>query len=124
MQYTIYNNGSAVGVACIKTEGLFAVISCCCIPENDRPYRLYLNSGSNQIELGVCPPGDQLVRRISAKSVGKGDISFTAREAVDDKQGIAIEEAQPFPYLEKLPQAYLVQVTASLCIEFRGLSED
>lgn len=77
-----------------------------------------------RIDLGICPPNGQITSRFSVKSVGEGEINFVATPLQCAAQLVEINDDTQFPYITKLPQAYLRQKDGVYYIAFKESVKD
>ena len=98
--YDITLNDQALGQVTVTKEGLYYQFSCTVrLPEKGR-YRLKACYETGNTDLGFCIP--QMCTKIPIKRFGKGDYSFILLE---ESTRIAVDQNQPFPYLDRLPNA-------------------
>lgn len=120
MDYKIYMENVEVGSVRVERQGLYYCVHCSCKQDNSAPYRVFINSECSQRDLGICPPGGQITVRFPVKKIGEGElVFFAAEETSKNFDGWLIQEDVPFPYLKKLPQAYLRQCDGKSFLAFK-----
>lgn len=124
MVHAVYCNEIDVGTATVDRQGLFYCICCASKPGNKEPYRILLHTDKERIDLGICPAGGQIVNRFSVKKIGEGKLHFVAAQLEQIEPLVKINENSQFPYLRKLPQAYLRQKDGIYCIGFKEPTTD
>ena len=110
-RYEITLKGEPCGVALLEKNGLYYSIDGCFQAEVGGMFRLILNSGAGEIDLGIClkcDNGYELHTRIPAKNI-LPPISFHVRHHGEYKwQLYPIIPGEEFKYIEKLPLSRLV----------------
>lgn len=105
-----------IGTVCVRREGLYYALLCRC-PKLSRGM-FELLAGEENLGLLVPLHGVMgLECRIAAKRLGEGRLSFSLRERNTDCVEIHAEE--PFAYLQRLHDAYLVKKGEKTMIAFR-----
>lgn len=111
--YHISYNNTFVGKACIKKQGLYAMISANCVLSSSGFPRLAVKSASGCIDLGVMiRAGEQftLCTRVSAKKIDWNTITFSIIDKCDtcEKTLIPIKPTEPFMQLEIINNLQIV----------------
>lgn len=119
MDYHIHCNDYEIGSASIDKQGLFYCAQCCCRDENTVPYRVYIDGENGQVDMGICPPSGKITVRFPVKKVGEGKLRFFAVVQKKDTFAWCVQEDSQFPFLTKLPQAYLRQCEENSYIDFK-----
>lgn len=104
--------GKNVGTVQVIKEGLYCRFRCRCKLEDD-VCRLMVSCGDKQENLGVLVPsgeGFYLETKIPAKRLGQGKPVFSVipNRAVLTGKFIPISPEEPFAYIARLKEAYLV----------------
>ena len=110
--YCIYLGNQKIGEAIVVKQGLFYSIHCLCDITGSVPLRITVK-GDREVDLGLCVPmGDRfgLNTSIAISKVGGSQLYFEGRpkHKVKTKEVITVSPDEPFQYLSKLKEAYLV----------------
>ena len=110
--YPIYFSDEIIGDATVMKQGLFYRIHCVCDISGSVPFRITAK-GDREADLGSCVPMDDrfgLKTSIPISKVGSSQLRFEGRPKHTDKipKGITVSPDEPFQYLSKLKDAYLV----------------
>lgn len=113
-QHAILFGDGQVGVAHVTKEGLFYKISCRCDISRDVPARIEALWQDLRIDLGLCVrmgEGMGLVARIGAKKVPSYAPVFRIIIKRRNEVGrfVPIRPEEPFHYLQRLKDAWLVR---------------
>lgn len=111
--YSVFLAGSPVGQAIVTQEGMFWRVRCHCKASADVPFTLQAAWGEEILDLGLLAnSGEELTvtARINKKKVPQGKPVFRIlvkhRNTVE--QFLPISPEEPFAYLSKLKDAYLI----------------
>ncbi len=123
--YEIYLGQDAVGRADVEQQGLYYHFMCRCQLSGDVVYRVMVSCGTHQENLGVLVPvGDMFCaeKRLPLKRLGKGKLEFRLlpKHPKLDKKFIPLGPEEPFSYLTKLKNAYLVEQDRKKMIAFNN----
>jgi len=127
-EYAVCFGTERVGSASVSKEGLYYRIRCQCQLSGDVPCRITV-SGERDADLGLCVPlGDHfgVETRIPIKRVGEGNLSFqvTPKHRETTEQFIPISPEEPFQYLARLKDAYLIRRNGQAGIAITDRSPD
>lgn len=111
--YPITVNGEHAGKVSVQRSGLYFHFSCRCCLSGDMMYRLFLTCGSVQENLGILVPMDGsfvLHTKLPAKRLGEGEMSFSLipKQEAQTKNFVPISPEEPFAYLSRLKESFLV----------------
>lgn len=121
-EYPIYFAQEQIGMAKVIREGLYYRICCRCSISGSIPFRVKV-TGTGEADLGLCVPMGEsfgMEARIPVKRVGNGELKFQAvpkRSVTEELTVISPEE--PFGYIARLKDAYLVKRGQATGICFR-----
>ena len=107
--YKILWKEKSVGNASIKKEGLTYYIECRCDLPKKGLYRVTVNDGHSDFDLGICVPKEgayYCVSRVPCKRFCGNAFSFTLTDRKADLT-IPFSVDKPFPYLDRLRNARL-----------------
>ena len=110
--YSIYFGDQAIGEATVNKQGLFYNIQCLCKLSGSVPFRVMVK-GDREVDLGLCVPiGDRfgLKASIPINKVGNSQLHFWIRPKHNHRirDCATVSPDEPFQYLSKLKDAYLV----------------
>lgn len=108
--YEIYIGSKAVGTAQVDKKGLYYQFSCSCKPPNNGMYRVWVNDGVVDFDLGICVPDGAaytLIKRVPAKLLTGENYKFTLQPKDNKNGGLTAGEKKPFQQLEMLEMAKL-----------------
>lgn len=113
MDYCVFDGKKAVGKVQVLRQGLYYHIVCCCILSGEVK-RLWVSCGDKQECLGVLVPvggGFGLETRVAVKRLGEGELVFSLEQKRSNPEGkfVPIVPEEPFAYIERLKEAYLVK---------------
>lgn len=119
--YPILHGDQPVGKAVVIRQGLYYCVTCRMQPEKPGIYRAELCCGKMVENLGIpVPEGDGFVvtRRIPASRVAGGAPEFRIFHKNMTLQGrfVPISPEEPFGYLDRLKNAYLMRKGAKIGI--------
>lgn len=109
MDYEVRLGEQIVGTATVKTEGLYYHITCICRFSDSKPYRLFLTGDKCVVDLGLCPSGRIIEKRLTIRSVGDRGLQFFVNEIGQDIKLYPLNEVTSGFDIKKLPQARLRQ---------------
>ncbi len=112
--YSLYFGGQAIGKAQVTRQGLYYRFSCCCRLSGGVVCKVLVRCGGVSENLGILAPegeGFSLVTRVPVKRFGKGSPEFTVVPNRPEFSGnfAPIYPEEPFAYIEKLREAFLVR---------------
>lgn len=120
--YSVYLAGEKIGTAEVMQQGMFYRIRCLCELSGSVPVRIIV-AAENQADLGLCVPmknGFGLECRIPIKRIGRGDLRFSAKPKHTKQEHLTVVSPdEPFAYITKLKDAYLIKYDAITGIAFR-----
>lgn len=122
--YGIYLGKKLAGKAQVKRQGLYYVFRCRCqLPEED-VFRLSVSCGEKKENLGVVIPlegGFGLDTRLPVKRLGEGSLEFQlhSRHAMSEGTFVPICPEEPFRYISRLKESFLVRKNGQAGIEIR-----
>lgn len=110
-----------VGKVRVTKQGLYYRFSCRCRIGGDVVCRLTVSCGDKRENLGIVVPMDGgfgLDTKIPAKRIGEGKMEFflIPKHDVSDGQVVPIYPEEPFAYISRLKDAYLVKRNGQKCI--------
>ncbi len=113
-EYEIMLGDKAVGHARVSREGLYYRIRCRCALSGEMLCRILVRCGKREESLGILvPEGGEfgLETRIPVKKIGEGPLTFSAAPRHRDLEGrfISLSPEEPFRYISRLKDAYLVK---------------
>ena len=124
MDYCIYEGKQAVGKVQVFRQGLYYRFLCrCCIPAG-AVKRIWVSCGEKQESLGVLVPmgdGFGLETRLPVKRLGEGELTFSLEQKLEKPEGkfVPIIPEEPFAYIERLKEAYLVKKDGQVGVVFQ-----
>lgn len=122
MTYSLLLATEKVGTVSVEREGLYYRIHCRCRPMEQMTEVVVKEEGQRRTLGLLIPQGGawELNTRIPIKQLGE-ELSFflQSREAGSE---VSVEERQPFPYLARLQEAYLICTQEGVKIGFRKKS--
>lgn len=122
--YQVYFEGIPVGTVCLTKWGLYYELECHCQKISDEMMELVTNVKDDRKKLGLLLPSDEglmLRKRIPAKDLGegKGEFFLVPRNSPIFEQ-VPVDPQNPFPYLQKLPDAFLTCKDGQPMIGFKS----
>ena len=127
--YSVKLGETPVGKVAVHKEGLYYVFSCRCNLSGEQLYRLVVNRGCIQENLGILVPENGcfvLNTRISVKRIGEGEMSFrlvAKREENPKKIFVPIYPEEPFSYISRLKRSFLVYQCGLVGINIEKMQE-
>ena len=124
MEQELKLGGQAVGKVQLLRQGLYYCVHCRCRLSGAQSIRLWAACGEKKVDLGVLVPMDGgfgLDTRRPVKHLGEGDIRFTLAPKHDNPRThfAPITPEEPFAYLQRLKDAYLVTKDGQKGAEWR-----
>ena len=125
MDYPVFKGNQEAGKVQILKEGLYCRVICRCQLTGNVVYRLAAISGDRKENLGVLVPegdGFGLNRRIPAKQLQLENPEFQlipSHPPMGEESFLPLQPEEPFAYIEKLENAYLVRKNGRLGICIR-----
>lgn len=112
-QYAVSLKGQMIGKVCVMRKGLYYHFRCRCNLPPDNIYRLNVVCGAIRESLGVLvPSGDEFVlnTKLPVKQLGTGKLVFSAVPKQEHSTGIfiPIRAEEPFRYISRLKQSFLI----------------
>ena len=122
--YEVVHAGKTVGNVTVTRQGMFYCISCRCHLSGDVAYKLVGIFEQREIDLGLLVPERNaygLYSRINMKIAGMEKPVFVLRlNRSQLVQKVDVSPKEPFGYLAKLENAYLVKNNGKIHIGFRN----
>lgn len=112
--YAVMFGGQPCGKVQVLREGLYYRFICRCRLSGEVLCRLRVSCGGKQEELGILAPVDGgfgLDRKIPVKRLGEGAAEFKlyTGDAGQKETFVPIVPEEPFSYIAKLKESYLVR---------------
>lgn len=112
--YGVYFGNQLAGKVQVQRQGLYYRFVCRCQISGDVVCRLHVSCGDKRESLGVVVPmegGFGLDTKLPVKRLGEGNMEFTLlpKHEVPAGQFVPIYPEEPFAYIERLKEAYLVR---------------
>ena len=112
--YGVYVGETMCGKVQVQKEGLYYRFFCRCKPAGEQVCKLRVQFPNSEVNLGVLiPEGDGfgLSTRIPAKRFQGIPVRFVLTPVHDIPEGkfIPITPEEPFAYIERLKEAYLIK---------------
>lgn len=121
-EYPIYFAQERIGTAKVIQEGLYYRICCLCEISGSIPFCVKV-TGSAEADLGLCVPMEGcfgIETRIPVKRVGIGKLQFRAMPRHTARAELtAVSPDEPFGYITRLKDAYLIKRDALTGVGFR-----
>lgn len=119
--YEVYLGSEQVGKVQVIRQGLYYRFLCRCRVAQGRMYRLLISLGDKQENLGILLPldgGFGLDTRLASKKLGNGKIKFFLLPGKNSAsvKFVPICPEEPFSYISRLKEAYLVQKNGQIGI--------
>ena len=111
--YGVYLGKEACGKVQVLRQGLYYRFLCRCRFRCEGICRLQVSCGGKQTDLGILVPVEEgfgLDRKIPVKHFGEGNPEFRIclNQRVKEERFVPICPEEPFAYIAKLKDAYLV----------------
>ena len=121
-EYPIYFALEQIGAAKVIKQGLYYRIHCVCKISGSVPFCVKV-MGKGEVDLGLCVPMGEyfgLETRIPIKQLGQENLRFEAmpRHTSQDEWTV-ISADEPFTYIQRLKDAYLIKRGNKTGIGFR-----
>ena len=112
--YGVYFGNRPVGKVQVTRQGLYYHFLCRCELTGDVMCRLWVTCADKRESLGLVVPVDGgfgLNTSLPIKRLGEGELTFSLLPKHDKPAGkfIPISPEEPFAYIERLKQSYLVR---------------
>ena len=112
--YNVYFGTESCGKVQVLRQGLYYRFVCRCRLSGDILFRLMVSCGGKQEDLGILVPMDGgfgLDKKIPAKRLGEGipEFHLHTKQAQTEGSFIPIIPEEPFGYISRLKEAYLVR---------------
>ena len=126
--YPVKLKGKQVGKVLVSRKGLYYHFSCRCCPTDNTIYRLFVTTEKCRINLGIpVPVGEtfMLNTKHAAKKIGEGEMVFTLFPSKDDNSAtfVPIISEEPFSYISRLKDSFLVQQNGQPGITIKKMQE-
>lgn len=111
----VYFGSQTVGKVQILRQGLYYRFICRCQVSGGVIFRLFVRCGDHQESLGVIVPqgdGFGLDTRLPVKRLGEGTMHFSLHprsEQTDAERFVPIIPEEPFAYISRLKESFLVR---------------
>ena len=101
--YNVKLKEKEIGIVRVIRKGLYYQITCSVDIPKGCYYHLYALSEKNELDLGLCIPGDQygFTTNQPIKRFISDKYSFVLDEKKNDNRVVVLDE-KPFPYLQRL----------------------
>ena len=126
--YTVVFGHRQIGNVSVTRRGLYYSFHCRCALPREDIFRLMVRSGKACESLGVLVPADggfRLDTSVPVKQIGEGELSFFVvprRETVSGSF-VPILDEEPFAYISRLKQSFLIRKEGQIGIEIRKMQE-
>lgn len=125
--YPILRGGETVGQAKVEKRALYYLFSCRCKLTGEVIYRITVTCEGQSESLGIpVPEGGQftLTAKLPVSRLGHGEPVFqlVPRHPSVGEDFVPLSPETPFPYLQRLKNAYLAKREGQLGIVFRETS--
>ena len=123
-EYDVILGDRPLGKAWVRQVGLYDQISLRCNLPGDGMYRVTVRSELGDTDLGILIPmsdGFGLETQVPMKRLGEGKLSFVIkpRHRTPDGQFVPLSPEEPFTYLSRLKDAFLVRRNGDVGLSFR-----
>ena len=110
--YQLCHGGDVIGSVRVIPEGLYRRLVCKCQLCGEVMYDLVAQCGSRELVIGLLSPqfdSYMLDKKIPAKELGQGVLSFAIRARHGGMKGlfVPVSSQSPFAYISNLEQGYL-----------------
>ena len=110
--YEVYLGAEQIGTAQVEKQGLTYCIRCRCRLSGEVAYKVMVQCGEREVDLGILVPENgafQLKSRVNVKQLGTGELSFHAvpRHVATDGMFVPVSADEPFKYLSRLQNAFM-----------------
>ena len=122
--YEIRQGTSVIGTVEVKKQGLYYCFSCRCRLSGEVIHRLEVIKGGEITDLGVCVPMEGCFgteKRVPVKVFRAGEAEFRLVPKHESVSGlfVPVYPDEPFAYLSRLKEAFLVRQNGQLGIVIR-----
>ncbi|MBE6977092.1 MAG: hypothetical protein E7438_00415 [Ruminococcaceae bacterium] len=122
--YELLQGGQAVGRVQVTRQGMFYCVGCQCKLSGAVKFRLIMESNGSELDLGILRQDKawfRLQTRVNVKTAGQGRPAFCLRPQKDTAASLLVPVCpeEPFGYLARLEQAYLVRQNGKMLLGFR-----
>ena len=122
--YDILQGGQAIGRALVTRQGMFYRVDCQCKLGGEVAFRLVMVTDHNELDLGILRRDGNWFRlqtRVNVKVAGQGRPTFSVRpkRSFPETSMVRVCPEEPFGYLARLEQAYLVRKNGEMLLAFR-----
>ena len=122
--YHVYIGKKAVGKVQVMRQGLYYRFICRCRIEDEGVKRLWVSCGDKRESLGVLIPmgdGFGLDTKLPVKRLGEGEMVFSVGQKIEKPEGrfVPISPEEPFAYIERLKDAFLVKKNGQVGVLLR-----
>lgn len=126
--YSITRKGKDCGKVSVKQQGLYYHFQCRCTVDSDDIHRLVLSCGDIQENLGILVPYEGsfvLTTKIPIKQIKEGNWSFQIipKRNIPDNHFIPISPEEPFAYVSRLKESFLVYQNGQPGIQIAKMQE-
>ena len=126
--YSVTCGGIPCGKVSVRQQGLYYYFQCRCKVDREDLYRLILISGDQQENLGILIPDGEsftLTRKVPTKHFKPGDWSFRilSKETPVTGTFVPISPDEPFEYITRLKESFLVYHNGQPGIEIEKMQE-
>lgn len=126
-EYPILADWQSVGTVQVYRTGLYYELVCRCRQTHGQMQELVVRMGDTTENLGLLVPsndGWKLRKRVPIKRLGEGKPLFLLHPRNEQsRETVEIDVQKPFPFLERLDEAYLVSIAGECRIAFRKTEE-
>ena len=122
--YEVYRGDEPVGTAEVTRKGLYYCIRLKCALSGDVMHKAEVRCNGAREDLGILVPeegGFVLTTRIPIKRIGAGDMTFRVIPRHKPFRGhfVKLSPEEPFTYLKRLKDAFLVNQNGEIGILFK-----
>lgn len=119
--FAVHCGNTAVGKVRVTQQGLYYCFSCRCRVAGDAVYRLTVCCADKRENLGILVPvggGFGIDTKLPAKRLGAGEMTFflTPKHDAVEGQIVPVYPEEPFAYISRLKDAYLIKRNGKQCI--------
>ncbi len=121
--FPIFKNCEQIGTTRVEEKGLYYHFYCAIRPKTPGKYHIYLQSGKQTTNLGLCvPEKDEFILRTSIpiKNIPSQQMRFSAVLIPKCEEQYIVEAHRPFGQLMHLNNAYLAERDGQMLICFRA----
>ena len=123
--YEVISGGQAVGSVILTREGLYYHFVCRCHISGEVMFRLIMVQGHENYDLGILTPMDGcfgLNTKLAISKVGTEKPRFALKIQKNVEKGLvsAVCPEEPFRYLSRLEDAFLIRKEGKMMIGFHS----